>query len=85
MEYQPTLDNVWTQLIGFGQDPPVNLVYNLAAGLFKTVDAMHKSGWVHLDIKPENFITADSSFQNLKLIDVATAQKRGNPVPDNVG
>ena len=85
MEYHPTLEQVFNQNTGFGLSPTNSCLYRLAAGMFRTIRAMHKSGWCHLDIKPENFISADSSFQNLKLIDVATAQIRGRVVPEDVG
>ena len=45
------------------------ILINCASGL----DYMHKSGWIHRDIKPDNFLVSDEG--DVRLIDFNLAQK----------
>ena len=43
--------------------------------LVQTVEAMHKKGWCHLDIKPDNLLCLDDECQSVALTDFGTASK----------
>lgn len=51
----------------------VKQAWQLWQAMLKSIDALHQQGWLHLDIKPSNFLFF--SFDQVCLIDFALAQR----------
>lgn len=71
MEYFPA-PSMKHQIVqqGTGLAPKVKVIaQQAAAGL----EHMHRSGWIHRDVKPENFLVSDEG--KVRLIDFSIAQK----------
>ena len=49
----------------------------LFIGALKTLGEIHAKGWIHLDIKPENMMFADSNRERIYIIDFGLARKKG--------
>lgn len=71
MEYHPG-KNV-KMLIRQGLDTFSYMTHNMVLDAAAGMQHLHEQGWVHLDIKPDNFLVSEEG--NVKLIDFALAQR----------
>lgn len=63
----------WKQRINTGLDSYTNILRDTLVGAAESIAYLNGEGWVHCDIKPDNFLVSDEG--KVKLIDFALARK----------
>ncbi|KAK7421014.1 Palmitoylated plasma membrane-bound casein kinase [Neonectria magnoliae] len=72
-------------LSSYGPEDKIKVLPELAVKMISTLEPVHDKGWVHRDIKPDNFLFEMEGTKNLFLIDFGLAKRfrdpKGNHIP----
>ena len=64
----------WKQRINRGLDSYTDILRNVIVDAAESVAYLNQQGWIHCDVKPDNFLVSDEG--QVKLIDFALARRQ---------
>lgn len=69
------------------KDKPLSVKIGLLLNMALGISLIHKEGYIHYDIKPENFLIKDGEYPIIKIIDYGIVHdfKRSREVIENIG